>query len=420
MAKETFTGPLIALGGIAGGPGSQQPREYSDEIGPSIFWGGTAIVASGGPGTKDRTGPGSVSAVYAASPIRTINCAPAAGAAALTVAGLPTNGVPLVNITTYAGGRAPGTPVISGGVAALGVALDMGLDPVTTTTAATNNVTLATIANAWRYRVGQWIGILNGAVGGATLMTQITAITVATGVMTVVPPPGAGVATGVNGPQITLSNRYNYNQYGASGPPSSVSSTAAAGAARISIPELGTTRGVGVTAAAATTNGQVLIQGIGQFGMPVSELITTVAGSTVWGKKTYDVFVSATPQFSDATAGHNLTVVTSDFFGFPMSVMSVDSIVAMTFAGTAMVAANFTVIPADTTYPATQTTGDPRGGIQMTANGPAVALGLAAPVTPLTLNGTTGILVVDQRLNPLQVALATTINPGPLTGVPGV
>jgi hypothetical protein len=55
------------------------------------------------------------------------------------------------------------------------------------------------------------------------------------------------------------------------------------------------------------------------------------------------------------------------------------------------------------TYPMTATTGDPRGGIQTTANGPAVALGLGVPGTPLPFTGT--VLAVDQRLNPLQVAI---------------
>jgi hypothetical protein len=337
----------------------------------------------------------------------------AAGNAAITVAGLPTAGVPLVNSSTYASGRACNVPVTgSGGIAAAnGVALDMGLDNANFATSG-NHVTLtgASAGNSWRYRPGQWIGLLNSPANNV-LMTQVQTIT-GLSTLTVSPAPSAAT-TG----QIALTNRFNPNAYGASGPPSSLSSQASAGAARIHIPEVGTTRGVGVTAAASTINMPVLIQGIGAFGAQVSEIITTVAGSTVWGKKTYDIFISATPQATDATAGHNLTVVTSDFFGFPMSVLSPDSIVAMAFGGTALVAANFTIIPADMTYPSTLTTGDPRGGIQMSANGPAVALGLAAPGTPLTLNGTTA-LTVDQRLNPLQVALATTINPGSLTGVP--
>ena len=282
----------------------------------------------------------------------------------------------------------------------------MGLDLASFATNGTVTLTTTSAGNSWRYRPGQWICLLNNPTN-SVFMTQVQTIpTVST--MTVSPAPG----TATSG-QIALTNRYNPNLYGASGPPSSISSQASAGAARIHIPELGTTRCVGINGSASSAGGPVLIQGIGAFGMPVSEIIQApTSATTAWGKKTYDIFISATPQFTDA---HNYTIKTGDFFGFPLSVMSLDSIATMTFAGTAMVAANFTIIPADTTYPATQTTGDPRGGIQMTANGPG-----AAPGTPLTLNGTTGILVVDQRLNPLQVALSTTINPGPLSGVPGV
>ena len=117
---------------------------------------------------------------------------------------------------------------------------------------------------------------------------------------------------------------------------------------------------------------------------------------------------------AEAIRGHggDITIIAGEF------IQSTDSIVSATFGGVALVLSGTTtavIVPADTTYPATQLTGDPRGGLQLTANGP-----LTGPTgTPPTLNGTS-LLVVDQRLNPLQVALATTVNPGPLTGVPGV
>ena len=384
MAASVSTGPLVSLGALAGGAGGVQPREYSDEIGPSIFFGGMAIPASGSIVNKDRTGAGEFPAVYGAFPIRTINSAPAAGGASapLTVAGLASAGVALPNVTTYAAGRAPG---------ANGVGLDVGLDAATFATAGT--ATLTTIANAWRYRVGQWIGLLNGGLGGATLMSQITAINLGTGVLTVSPVPAAAT-TG----QISLSSRFNPNAYGAVGPPNFVAKAMSAGSARIVIPEVGGARGVGVAVTATGTGGPVLIQGLDTFGKPQSETITTATTAiTVWGKKTYAVFLSATPQYTEA--GRNLTVLVSDLIGLPLPVLSADSIVSGTFAGTALVAANFAVYPADLTVPASLTTGDPRGGIQMSANGPG-----ATPGTPLTLNGTS-VLVIDQRLNPLQVAL---------------
>jgi len=416
MAKAGFTGPVLALGNVSGSAGSNvQPREYSDEVGPSIFWGGTSIPATGANFSKDRAGPGAIPVVTVACPIRTINAALGL-AGAVTVAGLPTAGVPLVNITTYALGRAPGVPVTIGGVAVTNaVALDMGLDPCGTNVSGA--VTLATIANAWRYRVGQWICLL-ACPANSTQMTQITAINASTGVLTVSPVPAATIGTGATGPQIALTNRFNQNLYGASGPPSSISSEAPAGTARISIPEIGNTRGLGVTAAAATTNGNVLIQGIDGWGVPQSEIITTVAGTTVYGKKTYDIFISAIPQFTDGTGGHNLTVVTSDFIGFPISVMDASSLVigSLAYGATALIltggTANVTIIPADTSNPATTTTGDPRGGIQLSAAGP----GATPPGTALVL-AAGNVLTIDQRLNPLQVARADVVNVGPLLGV---
>ena len=254
MAKETFTGPLIALGGLAGGQSYSQPgayggvnvggaKEYSDEIGPSIFWAGMAIPASGSVASKDRTGPGTISSIYCASPIRTVNAILAPSAGALTVAGPAVAGTPLVNLATYAAGRSPGVPVTVSGVSTTGVAIDGGIDTVTM--GAAGLLTFAApsaVINGWRYRVGQWICLLNGGAGGAGLMTQITAVTPAT--LTVSP---AGPTSGTG--QIALTNRYNYNAYGQVGPPSSISSMAAAGSARILIPEAGNTRGIGILGA---------------------------------------------------------------------------------------------------------------------------------------------------------------------------
>jgi hypothetical protein len=414
MAKAAFTGPLLVLGGVAGAQGGAQPREYSDEIGPSLFWGGFAIPGAGG--GKDKTGPGTIPCVYAAIPIRTVNCFLSPGAAALTTAGGATSGTPFVNLTAYNVGRAPYTQIL-GGATVPGIALDMGVDTATFTTGATANVTMAApsvAANVWRYnKPGLWIALLNGGAAGATLYTQVQSVNATTGAMTVSPAPAAA-GTG----QVTFTNRYNPAAYGA-GAPTGLSSEIPAGTARLNIPEIGCTRGVGVTGVAAGTGGAVLIQGTDGYGYPQSETIAVAAGAgTTWGKKTYDTFISATPQFSDA--GHNYTVVTSDFIGLPLSVMSANSLASVLYgapgAQTAQTSANFTVIPADLTNPATRTTGDVRGGVQVSANGPAVALGLAAPATGITLVATSQ-LTIQQVLDPLAVALSSGFNAGTLLGV---
>jgi hypothetical protein len=412
MAKAGFTGPVMSLGGVAGGYAGGAPVEYSDEIGPSLFWAGMAIPATGVASSKDRAGPGAIASVYCASPIRTVNtpCAAGGTGVTLTQAANAVAGTAMLNTTTWATGKAPGVPVTVGGVALTGVALDMGLDAATFATAGT--VTLATAANYWRYRPGQWLCLLNCPANSTQMVQVVTAPS--TGILTVNPAPAAST-TG----QIALTNRFNPNLYGATGAPSSVSSLMAAGSARIIIPEVGDSRGVGIlgVTGGAPAGGTFTIQGIDGMGMPQSEIIPAPVGAaTVWGKKTYDIFLSATPNFSDA---HAYTVVLSDFIGLPLSVLSIDSIVAVNTVvistGVATLAApgtNYTIIPADLTNPATQLTGAPRGGIQVSGNGPATA-----PGTPLTLNPVTTLITVDQRLNPLQVAIASTINPGPLLGV---
>ena len=391
MAKAGFTGPLLSLGTLAGGMSGSQPREYSDELGPSIVFGGFATPVITGNASKDRMGPGAIPAVFCASPIRTVNASISVNGA-LTTAGPAVAGVALPNLTTYTLGRAP-APTTVAGVSVNGIALDMGLDTAVYVIGPPGTATLSVIANAWRYRVGQWICLLNGGVAGAPLMTQITAIVVSTGVITVSPAPLAA-ATG----QIALTNRFNPNLYGASGPPSGVASTAAAGTARIIIPEVGNTRGLGITSVAGATQTIFDVVGTDGTGLLQTETITgATTATTVWSKKTYDMFISATPRTADA--GHNYTVVTSDFIGFPLPVLSADSIVAATRAGTAIApTADYTIIPADLTFPISPTTGDPRGGIQTTANGPGVA-----PTTPVAFANS--VLIVDQRLNPLQVAL---------------
>lgn len=413
MAKETFTGPILVLGALAGGQSGTQPREYSDEIGPSVMWAGSAIAASSSIASKDKTGPGTIPCAYNAFPSRTVNCPIQAGGATATIsaAANAVAGTPLGLVAANAPGRSL-CPIINPatGQSVTGVALDLGVDTGTAATAGTvtlNNTT-SPFANVWRYnRQGMWVSLLYTSGSTVAFFTQVQSVNAATGVITVSPaPPVAGAC------QIGFTNRFNPNLYG-NPPPSTVSSEAAAGSARISIPEVGNTRGVGILGVTGGPAGiPFLIQGIDGYGSWQSEIITSTAGATVaYGKKTYDIFVSATPQASGGA--FNFQAVTSDLIGLPVSVMSNNALYSVSLGGTALaIATGYTLQPADLTNPATTTTGDVRGAIQLTANGP-----LAAPSAPGTLNGT-NVLVVFQILDPLQVALATGINPGALLGVP--
>ncbi len=175
---------------------------------------------------------------------------------------------------------------------------------------------------------------------------------------------------------------------------------------RFLIPEAATARGVGVTGVAGGTGGPVLIQGLDIFGQAQSETITATAGATTtYGKKTYKVFISATPQFNDA---HAYTVVTSDLIGLPLSVLPAPNpLPALLAAGVAYVGSVLQY--ADITNPATLTTGDPRGGIQLSNKGPVAGATGAGP------DGAT-LFSVTQTISALAAVAGSMFNPGPLFG----
>ena len=407
MAKETFSGPVLVLGGLMAGQGGAAPKEYSDEIGPSLFWGGFGIPATGARVSKDTTGPGAIPCITAVSPIKSVKATLTAGAGTLTVAANAVANTPFTNLTTYAAGRAPVPIYTSAGVLTQGIGLDLGIDTATFQTAGT--ITLSVPANAWRYnKPGLWLAMLNGGIGGACLFTQVQSVNTSTGVITVLPAPTC--TNGATG-QICFTNRYNPNLYG-SGPPTSIGGEVPAGSARISIPECGNGRGVGILGSTGgPANIPILIQGTDCYAAYTSEIINTTAGaSTAWGKKTYDTFISATPLQNGGA--FNFTVVTSDLIGLPISVLSANGLYQVLFAGAAAGAANYTIVPADLTNPATQSTGDPRGGIQLTANGPGAA--------PTITWAPPALLTVWQVFDPLAVMLSSGINGGPLLGVPSV
>lgn len=80
------------------------------------------------------------------------------------------------------------------------------------------------------------------------------------------------------------------------------------------------TRTLSVTAVAGATPMAVVIRGWDGFGFPISETITTVAGSTVAGKRAFKAVKSVTPATTDGS--HTISVGTLDVFGFPMMVTS--------------------------------------------------------------------------------------------------
>ena len=116
-------------------------------------------------------------------------------------------------------------------------------------------------------------------------------------------------------------------------------------------------RGVSITGSAGSAGGNFLIRGYDIYGYPMSQLLTVGAGAvTANTTKAFKAIASVTPQFTDA---HNYSVGTADIFGF--------GILGNYFGdlsinwNNAWITASAGFTGADTTNPATSTTGDVRG-----------------------------------------------------------
>jgi hypothetical protein len=405
MAASVSSGPLVSLGGLTGAPSGMQPAEYSQQIGPSIFWSGFGVPIISAKSNKDSINPGAVPAIYAASPIQTMNSVPVPGGATLASAASAVNGVPLNNATAFSAGIAPGTgAIVNGQPVTNAIALDIAIDKAGCSPG--NNVIVLTPAsrpNIWRYSKGMWIAVAGAGPAGSTLFAQITAVgTTVSGNLQL----SVNASTTQAAAEVGLTNRYSLYDYG-NPPPTGVSAFASSGMGRFLIPECSTTRGVGVTGVAASTGGPMLIQGLDIFNQLTSEIIAVAAGAnTTYGKKTYKVFLSATPQFNNATA---YTVVTSDLIGLPIAVLPPPAPPpVLLFGGVSEV--GLVTQYADPTNPATTSSGDPRGAIQMSAKGPNAGA---------TFTGPDGASVVSitQTISALAACMGNMFNPSPLFGV---
>lgn len=401
MAASVSSGPLVSLGGLTGAPSGMQPAEYSQQIGPCIFWGGFGVPIIGSGANKDNINPGAVPAIYASSPLQTINAIPVAGGATLANIANAAVGVPLANRNTFAPGIACGTQAMLNGQPVFNaVAMDIALDKGSVT-AGINILNLATPANVWRYSKGMWIAVAGAGPAAATLFAQITGVNLSSGILTLAQNPATSQAVA----EIGLTNRYSLYGYG-NPPPSGVSAMAPSGMGRFLIPECAVARGVGVTGVGGGTGGPMLIQGLDLFNQPQSEIINVGAGAvTTYGKKTYKTFIAATPQFNNNAA---YTVVTSDLIGFPISVLPNVAPPLILAAGSPY--AGGVLQYADFTNPATQSTGDPRGGIQLSSKGPNAGASGLGPDGATTFS-------VTQTISALAACMGSMLNPGPLFGV---
>ncbi len=150
-------------------------------------------------------------------------------------------------------------------------------------------------------------------------------------------------------------------------------------------------RAVSITGVTGGSGGNFTVVGADLYGAPQTETIAAGAGAgTVNGTKTFKFIISVTPQFSDA---HNYSVGTADIFGFPLRV---DEFAYVTLCwNNGDITANTGFVAADTTSPATLTTGDVRGtyAVQSSSDG-TKKLQVFAAIPPWNATTITGVFGV--------------------------
>lgn len=123
-------------------------------------------------------------------------------------------------------------------------------------------------------------------------------------------------------------------------------------------------RAVSLTGVASGSGGAVTVRGYDLYGQAMTETITMTAGATTTnGKKAFKFIASITPGFTDT---HTISAGTADVYGLPLKALTY-GYVNSTFNNAPVTAPGFVV--ADTTSPATATTGDVRGTMTSTSDG---------------------------------------------------
>lgn len=419
MATSIFDGPLHVPGTmqafLAAYFGSPVADPNSD-AGPSLFYQGTGILDPRLVYLKDKVQgyTGVVQSFTAQSQYRSIGQIPAAigtanvAAAANVVSGTAmtlaaastgiTLNVPIRPFSNSLNGAVPVTAAI---------ALDFGF-AFGNCTAASASITVADSA-AFTPGMPLVIGGVGNGAGTIPLLTQVATIVDATHITVIA--AAVPAATNATAP-IGTGDLWGPSPNGFP-MPQAACPFVAAGPGLFLDGRQGVTRALSITGAAASVGGTFTARGWDIYGQPMSETITVGAATIGYGKKCFKYVGSVTPNFTDA---HNYSVGTSDVFGFALrSGLWEEAQVA--WAGT-MMTTNTGWLVFDGTSPATPTTGDVRGVIQISTGGGGTGITASASngtVVNLAMSGRR--LEMRQVISPVAMFLATPAAPQTLTGV---
>lgn len=397
---EITNGPIHAYGNLTqvlSAPGQGQANSVlipdpNDDRGPSMLFAGTAIPDIRYTYRKDQmAGYPGVQPMHLAAPLyQSINQIPATlstenvcGHAnvqlgvAMTLA-TATTGITLnIPISPFQGyGMIGSQPVITAALA-----LDWGFAFGNVTAASTTIV----VADSTQFSGGMplVIATAGNAAGTACLLTNVASITDATHIVVVDTPlfsnATAPMGTGNSWPtsESGIITPTFYQPYLGMGP------------ALMLDPIQCITRAIRITGeVAGCIGGTFLVSGYDLYGMALSQLVTVAAGVSVgFTTKAFKYVASVVPQFTDA---NNYSVGTTDFYSFAFQ-SDFAELVQYSWNG-AQVTDGVGWIAGVTTTPATNLTGDVRGGVQV---------GTVGPITPVTTtnpsNGTIVSLAMSGR-----------------------
>ena len=418
MGTTVSTGPAVSAGPLLGYPA--RAPDNNPLAGPSVTYQGDAVPDPrfGILGGNERAGSIRAhsdipyflmtDAVPAASAATPVNIAPAAAVVAgapMVLAG-PSAGVatsiPFIPLSLAFD---LGAPVYGDGVPTLaGVTLDYGLASLALNVGSVLATLTAAAASQNLLYQGQWLVIAGAgnAAGTLPLIAQIVAIS----------PNGLTLTLSVPS---AFTGSQPFGQGNILDPMSVAPSTGwiprlMAGIVAMFNPLDAVSRGVGIACSAAGGGGGFLVKGWDVYGMPMSELVTHPGGAVVqYGRKAFKHIGSVTPQFTDA--GRTYSVGTSDLFGFHLRSDKVEY--ANIYFSGAINGTSAGYTPADVTSPATPTTGDVRGTLQIGNRGPLGA-GNGYGTTAIAGNQRIAFFTSMPLVNLIG---ATPANPAPLYGV---
>ena len=142
------------------------------------------------------------------------------------------------------------------------------------------------------------------------------------------------------------------------------------------------------------------VKGYDPYGYPVTSTIAGPNNSTVNTTKTFKWVASVTPDTTDGS--HNVTVGTADIFGLPIRADSLFYVYAFWNEIAFATSSHLTFTAADTTSPATASTTDVRGTLNLnadaggTASNGTIKLRVAVVPSVANISTTTGLFGVAQ------------------------